>query len=263
MTVRIPTGPVLAQGPDEDPMTFYLRVFVRFLQIVFGTFDRGQYHWDKDDALTEIIIQGESRVTTEVFEKRPAIIVAMGSIANSNVFMDQFAGPLLDGSEFTPNLDTQTGTRRHVDLVSGSVVYNVLSSVEIEARRIAWTAINWTRGLKRSLMKTGVHRICEDFQIGAPSPPGALVQADPTEIILVPVYLPFFFMNSWNVEPTDKTLLKEVTLALTSELQYPAPGAVAVRGAGMHGRPVHYDRTVSLDQSLKVGSQAPRPPRRS
>lgn len=250
MSERVPAGLPQPQGVGEDPLTHWARIFTRFLQIVFATFEKGSYHWSSDDQLTDIIIQGEGTVHNDVVEKRPAIVVQRGPAAWGNVAMDQFK-----------SFDFDPGRRNHTDLVSSGVTYNCLSAEGLEAQRIAWIACYATRTLKRSLMKAGLHRVGEELQIGAESPPGALVTGDPSEIILVPVSVPFYFQDSWSVEPVDKTLLKAIEVAVRSEARFPAPGAIPIKEPGLNGRVLTYSKLVSLDQRIKsppTGGPRPR-----
>ena len=48
-----PTGPPQPQGPGEDPLLHFTKIFVRFLQLVFATFEKGSYQWSQDLELTE------------------------------------------------------------------------------------------------------------------------------------------------------------------------------------------------------------------
>lgn len=254
MSNRVPSGPPQPQGFNEDPLTYFSKVFVRFLQLVFQTWDKGNYHWDPDDHESEIIIQDQAVVDKEVVEKRPAIIVSRGPVSMTNVSMDQFAGPLLKQKEFTPNQDPKTNTRRYTDLLAGSVNYNCLSTEGVEAQRIAWITAYATRALKRELMKVGLHRVGEDLSIGSESAPGSVVATDPHEIIMVSVQVPFFFQESWTKGPQDNLLLNKVGVTLRSELGYPAPGAVPIKEPGMNGRILSYDKKEVLSQITVTGN---------
>lgn len=241
MSERVVSGPPQPQGVGEDPLAHWTRVFTRFLQVVFATFEKGAYRWNLDQQNTDIIITGEATVDRQVVEKRPAIIVQRGGAAWGNVSMDQFLG-----------FDAIPGRRKHTDLISGSVTYNCLSSEGIEAGRVAWIACYATRVLKRTLMKAGLHRVGEELSVGPESAPGTFVPGDPKEITMVSVMVPFWFQDSWSVEPVDKTLLNEISLAVRSEAGYPAPGAVPIRAPGIHGRVLTYDKLVSIDSEVKV-----------
>ena len=250
MSERVSSGLPQPQGVGEDPLAHWTRIFTRFLQIVFATFEKGAYRWTQDPLSTDIVVQGEGTVKREVVEKRPAIIVQRGASAWGNVSMDQF-------KEF----DFTTGRRTHTDLVSGVMTYNCLSREGLEAGRIAWIACYATRALKRSLMKAGLHRVGEELQIGAESPPGAFVSGDPGEILIVSVSVPFWFQDTWSVEPVDKTLLNEISLAVRSEAGFPAPGAVPIKAPGINGRVLTYDKLVSIDSEVKappIGGPRPR-----
>lgn len=253
MSFRTPTGPVLAEGLGEDPLGQYTRIFARFLQLVFASFEQGQYRWMEDMTLTDIVIQGEGTIGREVVEKRPAIIVSRGPVQATNISLDQFAGPLHDPKtgKLTPNWDLLSGRKRFSDLYSGLVSFNCLSQVGLEAQRIAWTCLYATRTLKRALMRAGMHRVGEDMSVGAESPPGSIVQPDGGEILMVSVSVPFLFQQTWTTEPNDKTLLTRVGLALRSEVGLPTQEAPPVlRGPGLNGRPLAYDQLISIDQAV-------------
>ena len=252
MSARVATGLPLPQGFGEDPLTHFSRVFCRFLQVVFATFEKGAYQWNADDKLSDIIISDQSTIASEVVERRPAIILSRGPAALSNIAIDQFAGPLLDTKgNFTPNLDPVSGARRHTDLISCNMTYNCLSSEGIEAQRIAWTAAYATRTLKRSLMRAGFHRVGEDIQVGGESAPGSVVQPDAKEIIMVSVSVPFYFQDSWSVAPVDKSLLNHVNMALSSETRYSPPPPTPIKGPSIDGQALV--KVYTLNQATSVG----------
>lgn len=251
MSARIQQGVPMPQGLGEDPLLGYTRLFVKFLQLVFASFEKGSYQWSDDEATSDIVIQGEGTVAKEVVEKRPAVVVARGPVAFTNVSLDQFAGPLLDPKtgRLTRNLDLD-GNRRHTDLISASMTYNCLSREGLEAQRLAWTCAYATRALKRQLMKAGLHRVGEEIQVGSESPPGSVVQPDSSEILMVSVSVPIFFQQTWSVGPADKTLLTKVGLALRSEMGLPAEPEPVLQGPGMNGQPLQVQKLVSIDQII-------------
>ncbi len=260
-SIRAQAGSPEPQGPGEDPLFHYTKLFVRFLQLVFASFDKGKYHWELDQQLTEITISDQSTIARDAVEQRPAIIVARGPASFGNIALDQFAGPHFDKQRtLVPNLDQSTGARRHTDLVSASMSYNCLSSEGIEAQRLAWIASMATRRLKRSLMKAGLHRVGEEIQVGAESAPGAIVQPDGNEIIMVSVSVPFFFQDFWTVEPVDKVLLKNLNMALRSTVNFGTEER-ALNAPAINGRVLEYDRSkaLSLTQRVHVTNSGPNP----
>ena len=263
MSERVPQGVPQPQGVGEDPLTHYTRVFVRFLQVLFQTFEKGAYHWDPDDKSSDITISDQSTIRAEEVEKRPAIVVSRGPLALTNVSMDQFSGPILQkdaqGKEyFKPNLDLKTGARRHTDLSSCTMTYNCLSREGLEAQRIAWICGYFTRALKRTLLKAGMHRVGEEIQFGSESSPGSIVQPDPNEIVMVSVSVPFYFQDSWSVEPVDKLLLKHVELALRSGSD--TPPLVQISQPSIYGQVLGTNNVLSLNTRVSVGPiQSPKP----
>lgn len=249
MSLRAPTGAPPPQGPGEDSLTHYQRVMVRFFQLVFATFENGSYRWVLDPNTTEIDISSQSKLARETVERRPAIIVSRGTVSMGNIAMDQFSA-----------YDDSTGRRTHTDLVSMQVQVNCLSKELYEAQRIAHICAMATRRLKRSLMKAGIHRVGEELVISGATPPGSFVPGADNEIVMVSVSIPIWFQDWWTVEPIDKTLLRNLDVALTSGVNYPAPGATVISPPGMHGRPVQYSSTLSLTSRVRVNpTTGPKP----
>lgn len=260
----IPQGSPQAQGFNEDPLTHFSRVFVRFLQLVFATFPKGQYNWDKDEKLSDITISDQSTIKKEVVERRPAIIVSRGPASFGNTSMDQLAGPLLekqkDGTtQFTPNISRTTGGRRSTDLIASTMTYNCLSREGIEAQRIAWIAAYSTRVLKRALLAAGLHRVGEDVSVGSESAPGTIVQPDSNEIVMVSVSAPFYFQDTWTTSPLDKTLLTKVSLALTSEVRAPAPSDPQIAEPSFNGNTLGQTILTLSSQVLMGPWKSPKP----
>ncbi len=258
MSERVSQGVPQPQGFGEDPLTEFARLFTRFLQVVFATFEKGAYRWDVDEKNSDITISDQATINKEVVEKRPAILVSRGPAAFANISLDQFAGPLMvkDASgktTFTPNDDPGSGAKRHTDLMSSVMTYNCLSSVGIEAQRIAWIAMYATRVLKKYLLGAGLHRVGEELQVGSESPPGTIVSGDGNEIILVAVQVPFYFQDTWTTSPLNKLLLTKVAIALSSEIGWPAQGAVAIKEPGINGKTLWYDKVLVLDQKIAQG----------
>lgn len=264
MSAKVPSGVPQPQGPGEDPLLHYTKVFARFLQVVFATFEKGAYRWTDDEALSDILITDQATIARDVVEKRPAIILTRGPASFGNIALNQFAGPgplPKKGENMKyPNLDWETGTKRFTDLVACTMTYNCLSKEGLEAQRIAWISMMATRRLKTSLMNAGIHRVGEEVQVGSESSPGSIVQPEAdNEITMVSVSVPFYFQDFWSVGPKDKLLLKHIDLALTSSLNYPAAGAVTIREPGMNGKVLTYDKTLSLVQRVRAQAGTPKP----
>jgi hypothetical protein len=251
MSERVVQGPAQPQGPTEDPILWTTRLFVRFAQVIFGTFDKGNYHWDPDLNNTEIIVSDQATINREVVQKRPAIVTQRGDMNFMNVSMDQFR-----------SFDPSTGRREHTDLASSVMTFNCLSTEGLEAQRIAWALAYAIRTLKRSLMQAGLHRVGEDVMVGKESPPGAVVPGVANnEIVLVPVIVPYYFQWTWTVEPVNKVLLKEIDLALTSGLDdQNLAGSASISAPSIYGKPIPIGQTYSLTEKARVTtSNTPKP----
>jgi hypothetical protein len=264
MSESVPNGVPQPQGVGEDPLTHYTRIFVRFLQVLFQTFEKGAYRWDLDERSSDIIISDQATIKKEVVEKRPAILVSRGPLSLTNIAMDQFAGPIRQKDPqtgrmvFKTNFDRESGNRRHTDLSSCTMTYNCLSKEGLEAQRIAWICGYFTRALKRTLMKAGMHRVGEEVQFGSESAPGSIVQPDSNEIVMVSVSVPFYFQDSWSVEPVDKLLLKHVEVALRSNSDE-APQSVPINGPSIYGQPLAVENVLSLNKVSVGPIQSPKP----
>lgn len=245
MSVRVPAGPVQPSGFGEDPLTHYTKIFTRFLQYVFASFDPGFYKWLPDPEKTEVLIQDQAGpITAETVEKRPAIIVARGTAAPADLALDHFK-----------SYENNKGTERtHTDLMSCSMNFNCLSKEGLEAQRLAHICFMATKRLRRTIQKAGVHQVGMAMQISAESPPGGIVEGEGAKITMVTVTVPFYYQDQWTIAPLDKTLLNKLELALRSER------LVEIREPSINGFTIRFDKVVNLDQRVQaVRKNTPKP----
>jgi hypothetical protein len=76
MNEHINSGPTVAQGYSEDPLAFYTNVFIKFLQLIFARFDKGNYRWSADQLNTDLLITDQSSVDREAVQKKPHLVVS-------------------------------------------------------------------------------------------------------------------------------------------------------------------------------------------
>jgi hypothetical protein len=226
------------QGFGEDPLLYFTKVFVAFLQHVFGSFEKGSYQWRPDLESTDIVISDQSVIASDVVEKRPQIVCMRGPSSWSNVAMDQFKA-----------FDFQNGAKTHTDLVAATMVYNCISQVGLEAQRLAWISGYATRALKLSLLKAGMHRVGENVDFGPEQDASSLVP-DSKHLKLVPVSVPFFFQDTYTISPVDNLLLKHLNLRLTSEA-YSNQGS-AIRPPSLRGQTLSTTKVFSLTNRVSV-----------
>jgi len=235
---KLSTGVPQPQGFGEDPLFYFTKIFVRFLQVVFATFEKGSYQWQSDLELTDIIISDQGVVGSDVIEKHPSIVCMRGPANWANVSMDQFKG-----------FDFETGARWHTDLVSASMLYNCLAKEGLEAQRIAWIAGYATRVLKRNLLRAGLHRVGEDISYGSEQDADSLMPDAVKDLKVVQVTVPFFFQDTYSIAPVDNLLLKDLDLRLTSQVSSPLPDR-SLRPPALRGRVLQYEKAISLTQRV-------------
>lgn len=165
----------------------------------------------------------------------------------------------------------QSGSRKHTDLVSGTMTFNCCSREPLESEYLAWIVANHFWLLRRLIMRnTPVHEFGRGQSVGTPSPAGAIVSGDAEgEWHCTPVQASFFLQISGTVTPLNLTLLRgiEANLGLRGAAQVgptdvrgqatlantagsPAPSdEVIVRPPTIRGRPI---RQVAFEQSISV-----------
>jgi hypothetical protein len=187
-------------------------IILRFLQDVFFQMPAGSqsFHFQPghepgstDEETTEIILSDAGSLNTDSMERRPGIIISRGPMAYGNTSLDQLL-------KHEPGLMHNTKVR--TDLLAGSFVVNCVSRKGLEAETVALIVAKAIRYYRNLLQKAGFFHIGALVQVGAETPPGALVSGDAAEdFINVPVSFPVYYQESWTVEK-DAPLLAALTL---------------------------------------------------
>ena len=126
------------------------------------------------------------------------IILSRGPYAYGNVAMDQLL-----------SLKFSTGEREHTDLITGSIAINCLSTVGLEAERLAQYVARSIRVYRRNLQRAGFFYIGHLIQVGQESPPGSLVSGPSKEDwVNVQVTLPVYYQDYWKVSQNADLLAK-------------------------------------------------------
>ncbi len=104
--------------------------------------------------------------------------------------------------------------RTHTDLVTGSFVINCISSVGLEAERLASMVARALRIYRRDLQEAGFHLVGNMIRIGQESSPGQILSGDSDEdFVNVPVTFPVYYQDSWTVTP-EAQLLNNIKITL-------------------------------------------------
>jgi len=209
----IPTIAPETQGSSwaDNPLEHLIRLCLIFAQELWKEAPTGNFKWDPDDAVSEIVITDDAPIEPDVIEKRPAIVSVRSQCGWAGIGLDQLM-----------SLSIRTGERVHTDLISGNITLNCLSRVKTEAELIAWVTANHFWVLKYILMKLGFHKIGEQIQVLSASPPGAIVSGDTEgEIINVPVVIPFHFQHTVKVSEEGLRVLNKIEQTITVQMTNP------------------------------------------
>lgn len=196
-----PAGTPETQGIGDDPLFFYTRVYLIFLQGLFKQMPAGSYAWSSDLAKTEIVITDQAPYPMAKNEFKPGIVVMRGPA--------QFASLTLDN---LVNVDPRTGKKTYKDLVAMTMSINCTARLGLEAQRIAWIVARHINIFRKLLQKSGgFHLVNSNISVGPESPPGSIVAAEAdSEAVMVTVQSPVFFQYDETVVPLDAPLLKHM-----------------------------------------------------
>ena len=185
-------------GLGEEPLLFFTRAYIIFIQGLFAQFTPGSYKWSSDESVSEITISDQASFPRDRIGQRPAIVTVRGPCQFANMSLDNLR-----------DLNWQTGEKTRTDIIACTMSLNCMAKEGVEAQRLAWILMRHFRALKGILQRNGgFFKIGDDLSMSPESPPGALVspEAD-SEIVLVTVSSPFYFQ--W----TDKTGYLDAPLA--------------------------------------------------
>lgn len=182
----------LMDGKHDDPVTFAMTLYVRFLKGLFNFMPKDHFHWEPDNEATEIVIRAQAPLDMKTVGERPAITVVMGPV--------QWAGLAINNMV---EMNLSTGKALHSDLLSGYLVIYCLGNNDTVANRLANIVNNYTK-IHRSLLESagGFHQIARPSgTVNAPSVPGQLVSGDAEGLVMCQVNIPFQMQWSWYEEP--------------------------------------------------------------
>jgi len=187
----------------EMVTTFVKNNALRFLQIVYSQRSSGDLKYiHNDEEATDIRITDNHAYQLDSNDKRPAIIGVRGSISWNNI-----------GISGLQNLDLKTGQEKRTDLMNGSLTLNCLSSVGVEAERIASDVFNLFKVFKNTLRKFGFFTV-RSMTIG----PEQLIEASgEADLFLVSVMVQCQVQDRWMLEPKSAAELREIVLENLTE----------------------------------------------
>jgi len=181
-------------------------LFVGFTQGLFDAAPAGCYHWDIDEAISEIIIRDEATVKEDVVAKRPLITFTRGPLQFYSLGLDDMM-----------NYEFNTGKKTKSVLVPGTMTLNCCSRVAIEAENVAWVVMEHLWLLRDLLLRAGLFEVGRQPQMGSPSPAGSIIaDGKGDEFTCVPVSLPFQFVRTSAFTPLGQHIVQNIENTLAT-----------------------------------------------
>lgn len=171
---------------SNNPVLHVRRVFLEFIGGLFATAPSGCYHWDPSNPEgSEIYLSDDTPIAVERVGARPAITVMRGPA--------DFKGLGIGDMAYR---DLATGAVAKMDMISTTVIINVLSRIPIESENLAWM-INehiWLYREEFIRSQPGLLYTGAKGRISQVTPAGSLVRGDTEHnwvvcSIFLPVYL--------------------------------------------------------------------------
>lgn len=209
------SAPLLAEDKisswGENPLFHVTRICLAFLQNLFKQAPEGEYRWDPDKQISQLVIQDELPLHSEQVNKRPAIVTVRSPV--------QWAGI---GLEQRRDESLSTGERVHTDLITGHMTFNCMSRSKVQAEQLGWLVARHIWILHRLFMKAGFHKMGQRVQILAATPAGALISGDTEgEIHNVPVISPYEFQWTERITPLNLEVLNEIEVSMLAFMREP------------------------------------------
>lgn len=251
---KVASGYVEPQGLGEDPLFYFTRVFLLFLQGLFEQMPTGSYHWSPDEENSEIEITDQVPIPRQRVEQKPQIVSMRGPARFANLTLDQMR-----------TVNPRTGMKERTDLVSATMTVNVICKNGIEAQRLAFFIATHIRTFKTAIQRKGMHKVGDELEVGPESPPGSMVAEPDPDMVMIQVYLPFHFQWTQRDTPLNAALLSGIELKLESAL-LPAAATttegseearVALRTPTIRGRVINqpsvtHQRVGEITQTVKT-----------
>jgi len=218
-----PHGELPESSFKYNPLQHVRFLYVSFVQGLFYSAPRGQYHWESDDQSTELFISAESPIKVETLNMRPCITFTRAPIGFHHLGFDD-----MDQYDFA------TGRKIKSLLIPGTMVINCCSRSDLESEHLAWVTAEHIWLLRDLLMKQGFYDVGRNIQVGSPSAAGAIIEGDGAdEWFCTSVTSPYQFYRTSARTPLATGIIQNVQLALSMMQPCPIrPGMAPSIGAG-------------------------------
>lgn len=200
-------GPHNFINPNErfpDTLRFLENAVLQFLQILFSTFppEPGCFHYDDNDDVRGIEIEGRSTDNLTKTDVRPKIVVYRGPVSWQNRGLGNMVG----------SRNLSLASRTFTDIVDGTVSVNCFSRERLEADRIANICSDSIKMFREVLNKFGFLSI-RSTHVGQPG----LIRADAVPVLwVVPVMIEAQVTKNWNKDIVDPVKLRQILIQLST-----------------------------------------------
>lgn len=177
--------------------TFIRDTALKFMQVLYAQREPGNYHYDPDERVTDIIICDQYAELT-VKEQRPMIVGVRGPPQWQNVAINN--GMVTQ--------DLASGSAQHTDNILGSVGISCIARNGMEAERIASDVFSAFRAFKNELQKAGFFHI----RSANLSDQRLIEQGGYQKLFMVNVSLVCQVQTKWTLDPRVEIRLRKIVL---------------------------------------------------
>lgn len=177
--------------------TFIRDTALKFMQVLYAQREPGNYHYDPDERVTDIIICDQYAELT-VKEQRPMIVGVRGPLQWQNVAINN--GMVTQ--------DLASGSAQHTDNILGSVGISCIARNGMEAERIASDVFSAFRAFKNELQKAGFFHI----RSANLSDQRLIEQGGYQKLFMVNVSLVCQVQTKWTLDPRVEIRLRKIVL---------------------------------------------------
>lgn len=180
-----------------DPLFYYTKLFIVFLQGIFKNRDEGDFKFNEDANTTEILIADQANGFTDT--NQPRIITARGPVSMLPLYMNDMVT--------RDNLQI----KKRTILVQTSMTFNVIAKFGLEAQKIAWIVAHALSDYYLTLQQFGIHKVFRSITVSPETPSGAVFSPEVVpEGVLIQVTVPYVIRWTITQSPTDKFAAREL-----------------------------------------------------
>lgn len=171
------------QNLDKFNLDDYVKdVFIGFYQELFRQNSK-EFRWDPDKNVSRINIADQFSSDDVNPEIKPLIYMRRRPLSFMNTSIDQML-----------RADLMTGTSEHTDLIVGTLEAVCVSSVELEACRLAGIVFTMTNAFQKDIVaKSGMFKV-DVKALGEATP---LAASSEVKLVEVPVVIQVMFSIGW------------------------------------------------------------------